>query len=151
MSPRFPTPRSIEPAPVALPERASERGTVAIASMILALSVIAAAGLAIDGGRKLNALAEARDLADNAARAGAQEIDIDAYRSTGDPILDPGEAAAAANAYLAATGNSGVVSVAGDEITVTVTLTVDPKLLPGSMTVMATESANAESGVTDAS
>lgn len=127
----------------------TERGTVAIASMILALSVIAAAGLAIDGGRKLNALAEARDLADNAARVGAQEIDVDAYRTTGDPTLDPALAATAANAYLATTGNSGVVTVSGDEITVTVTLTVDPKLLPGSMTVMATESANAESGVTD--
>jgi Flp pilus assembly protein TadG len=129
----------------------SERGSISIASMILALSVIAAAGLAIDGGRKLNALAEARDLADNAARVGAQQVDVDAYRNTGVPTLDAAEASSAANAYLATTGNSGVVSVSADEITVTVTLTVNPRLLPGTMTVMATESANAESGVTDAS
>jgi Flp pilus assembly protein TadG len=131
------------------PTDGTERGTVAVASMILALSVIAAAGLAIDGGRKLNALAEARDLADNAARVGAQQVDVDAYRASGTPTLDPGEASAAASAYLATTGNSGSVAVTGDEITVTVTLTVNPRLLPGTMTVTATESANAESGVTD--
>jgi outer membrane protein TolC len=115
---------------------------------VLALSVLAAAGLAVDGGRKLNGLAEARDLADNAARVGAQQVDVDAYRTTGVPSLDPGAASSAANAYLSTTGNSGAVSVAGDTITVTVTLTITPRLLPGTMTVSATESATAEAAVT---
>ena len=53
-----------------------------------------ATGLAVDGGRKLGALSEARDIADNAARAGAQMIDEDTYRSTGIPAIDPAAATA---------------------------------------------------------
>lgn len=134
------TPSRIQPS-------RDERGSISIAVAVLGVAVLAAAGLAIDGGRKLNGLAEARDLADNAARVGAQQVDIDAYRATGVPTLDAGAASTEANAYLAATGNSGAVAVAGDTITVTVTLSIDGRLLPGTMTVSATESATAQAAV----
>ena len=60
-----------------------ERGSVSIFIAVLGVAFVMVAGLAIDGGRKLGALSEARDLADNAARAGAQAVDADTYRTTG--------------------------------------------------------------------
>ena len=130
--------------------RPIERGAITLASIIFAISSIAAAGLAVDGGRKLNGLAQARELADNAARVGAQKVDVDTYRSTGRPALLPGEAAAAANAYLAAHGRTGTVSVNGTTITVTVAFDVNTRFLPGPMHVRAEGLATAENGVTTA-
>jgi hypothetical protein len=117
---------------------------------VIAVALLFAGGLAIDGGRKLGALSEARDLADNAARVGAQQIDVAAWRETGVPYLDPGAAAAEASAYLATTGNTGRATVDGDTITVTVTLSVPTRILPGPLTVSATESASARASVTGA-
>jgi Putative Flp pilus-assembly TadE/G-like len=124
-----------------------ERGSLTPAVAVFALSALAAAGLAVDGGRKLNGLSLARDLADNAARAGAQEVDVVAYRTSGVPTLDPPAATAAAQAYLSATGHPGTVTVVGDTVTVTVSIHVDSRILPTSPTVSATQSATARSGV----
>ena len=120
-----------------------ERGSVSVLVAVLAVAFLMVAGLALDGGRKLGALSEARDLADNAARAGAQAVDTDAYHLTGSPNLDPVEAQQAALDYLAATGQSGSVVVNGPTVTVTVTLSVPTRFLPGPLTVHATESATA--------
>ena len=104
-----------------------------------------AAGLAIDGGRKVTALREASHIADNAARAGAQAVDLDTLRTTGDLRLLPDQAADRVAEYLTTLGYSATnVVVTGPTITVTVDITVDPVLLPtGSMTVTATETAAA--------
>ena len=48
----------------------SERGSTSILVAALGLALLMATGLAVDGGRKLGALSEARNIADNAARAG---------------------------------------------------------------------------------
>lgn len=124
-----------------------DRGAVSIFVAVLGVAFLLTAGLALDGGRKLGALSDARDLADNAARAGAQEIDPDAYIATGTPQLDPDAAYTAATSYLAATGNTGTVVVTGDTVTVTVAIDVNPRFLPGDWTVTATESATATFGV----
>ena len=105
-----------------------------------------ATGLAVDGGRKLGALSEARNVADNAARAGAQMVDANEYRSTGVPALDPVAASQRANAFLSQHGHTGVVSVSGSTVTVTVTITVDPTFIPGQISASATESATATAG-----
>ena len=97
---------------------------------VIFLGLLMAAGLVVDGGRKIIALREASHLADNAARAGAQAVDLDILRSTGTIALDPLQATTFASEYLAAAGHNGDVAVAGDTVTVTVTLTVDPALLP---------------------
>jgi hypothetical protein len=117
---------------------------------VFAVAMVFAAGLALDGGRRINGLAQARDLADNAARVGAQQVDPDTYRATGSPDLDPTAAANEAAAYLAATGNPGAgqVDVTGTTITVTVTITVPTLILPGPYTVTATQTASAEASVT---
>ena len=121
-----------------------ERGAVSTFLAVIALALLMAAGLAIDGGRKVTTLREASHLADNAARAGAQAVDLDTLRTTGDLRLLPDQAATRVDEYLTPLGHSAVVTVDGDTVTVTVTLTVDPVLLPiGTITVTATETAAA--------
>jgi Flp pilus assembly protein TadG len=122
-----------------------DRGAVSTFLAVIALAMLMAAGLAIDGGRKVNALREASHLADNAARAGAQAVDLDTLRSTGELLLHHDQAVSYADQYLAAVGHTATaVTVNDDTITVTVRLTVDPVLLPtGPITVTATETAAA--------
>jgi Flp pilus assembly protein TadG len=124
---------------------AEERGAVSTFLAVIALALLMAAGLAIDGGRKVNALREASHIADNAARAGAQAVDLDTLRTTGELRLLPGEAADRVDQYLASLGYTATeVVVNGAGATVTVDITVDPVLLPtGPMTVSATETATA--------
>lgn len=98
------------------------------------------------GGRKLVALSDARHLADNAARVGAQAVDVDTDRTTGIVVLDPAAATQAASDYLAVTGHTGTVTVTADTVTVTVGLRVDTRILPGPLNVTATESATATLG-----
>ena len=124
-------------------QRHDERGSVSILIAALGLALLMATGLAVDGGRKLGALSEARDIADNAARAGAQMIDTDTYRSSGVPIINPAAATERANNYLASQGHQGTVSVNGTTVTVTVTIAINPTFLPGQIVVSATESASA--------
>lgn len=121
-----------------------ERGAVSTFLAVIALALLMAAGLAIDGGRKVTALREASHLADNAARAGAQAVDLDTLRTTGDLRLLPDQAAMRVDEYLIPLGHTANVTVAGDTVTVTISLTVDPVLLPtGTITVTATETAAA--------
>lgn len=124
-------------------QRTPERGSVSILIAVLGLALLMATGLAVDGGRKLGALAEARDIADNAARAGAQAIETDVYRTTGVPTIDPAAATERANAYLAQTGHTGTVIVSDSTVTVIVTIQVKTVFLPIPMTASATESATA--------
>ena len=122
----------------------NERGVVSTFLAVIALAMLMAAGLAIDGGRKINALLEASHLADNAARAGAQAVDLDTLRTSGDLRLLPEEAAVRVDQYLTSLGHTGEITVVGATVTVTVSLTVDPVLLPmGPITVTATETAAA--------
>ncbi len=121
-----------------------ERGVVSTFLAVIALAMLMAAGLAIDGGRKVNALSEASHLADNAARAGAQAVDLDTLRTTGDLRLLPDQAVSRASGYLTSLGHTGEITVEGAAVTVTVTLTIDPVLLPmGPITVTAAETAAA--------
>lgn len=123
-------------------ERNGEKGAVSTFLAVIFVALLMTAGLVVDGGRKIIALRDASHLADNAARAGAQAIDLDELRTTGQLQLDPAEATTRAAAYLADTGHQGEVSVNADTVTVTVTLTVEPALLPvGAMAVTATETA----------
>jgi Flp pilus assembly protein TadG len=124
---------------------AQERGAVSTFLAVIALSLLMAGGLAIDGGRKVNALREASHVADNAARAGAQAVDLDTLRTTGELRLLPSEATDRVGQYLASLGYTATQVVVNDaEVTVTVDITVDPVLLPtGPMTVSATETAAA--------
>ena len=124
--------------------RTDQRGAVALYAAVMMLALLSTIGLVLVGGQKVAALREATNIADNAARAGAQHVDLDSVRS-GDALrLDPDEAVAAANDYLSLVGHSGTPVVNGDTITVTVTISYNPVILPmGTQTVTATESASA--------
>lgn len=82
---------------------------------------LAIIGLAIDGGALFAARRQAQNAADAAARAGAQQIDEDRYRATGEIALDNGWARYAARQYVAGTGElESTVDVAGNQVIVTV-------------------------------
>lgn len=127
-----------------------EQGSVSAFVAVIAVGLVMVAGLVYDGGQILAAQATARDLAANAARAGAQEIDLDALRGEGVPLLDPDRAADAAHAYLQRSGADGDVVVDGTSITVTATIHQDMRILPvPDRDVRATDTATATPGLAE--
>jgi Flp pilus assembly protein TadG len=60
-----------------------EEGAAAVMLLVLTPAVFGLAGLVLDGGRQLAARQQATDLAEQAARAGADRLDTDATRRTG--------------------------------------------------------------------
>jgi Flp pilus assembly protein TadG len=103
-----------------------DRGSITAFVVMLVLTFVVCAGLAVDGGRQVGARSRAADLAENAARAGAQQLtDI----RTGTWRLDRTRARQAAAEYLAARGESGSISVSDRRVTVVVTLTINTSLL----------------------
>ncbi len=129
-----------------------ESGQVTPFVVVFAVALLLMAGLVIDGGLALAAKVRAVDEAQAAARAGAQALDLRAYRLSNTVVLDPARAAAAARAYLAATGDSGQVRVAGDRVIVTVSIAQSTQILGlvglHSLTVTGSGAATAVRGVT---
>jgi hypothetical protein len=127
--------------------RSSERGSVTAFVAVIATALVMVAGMAYDGGAVLNAHAAARRDAAQAARAGAQQIDTDHLRATGEVRLDPAAAEAAALDYLELAGTQGAATVEEASITVTVTRTLDLTILPGpDRTITASQRATATDG-----
>ena len=129
-----------------------ERGQVTAMVAVLAVALLALGALVFDGGQILTARREANNLARQAARAGAQQLDI-AQARTGTFILDPAAADSAARVYLADQGvTPSAVRVTGDRVEVTVTLLQPTPLLSilgiDEREVTATASARAARGVT---
>lgn len=119
---------------------------------ILAIALLALGALVFDGGQILTARREANNLARQAARAGAQHLDV-AQARTGTFTLDAPAAEAAARQYLADEGvTPTAVRVLGDRVEVTVTLIQPTRLLSilgiSEREVTATASARAARGVT---
>jgi hypothetical protein len=109
--------------------RHEEDGVVTAFAIVIALALMLFAGLVYDGGMALRAKVEAVDEAGAAARAGAQQIDLTALRSTGTVTLDPSAAEGAAQSYLESIGRTGTVAVNGDEVSVTVSFAQPTALL----------------------
>ena len=107
----------------------SEEGTISAFVAVLAVALVAVAGLAYDGGQIIRATTEARDLAGAAARAGTQQLATTEVHA-GRAWLDPTGAEQAAASYLAATGTVGEVTVTDTDVRVTVTVTQPMRLLP---------------------
>ncbi|HEX6418712.1 MAG TPA: hypothetical protein VFZ77_09450 [Acidimicrobiales bacterium] len=122
----------------------------------LAVAPVAVAPVAVEAG--VLAGAEHRhvdNLADSAARAGAQVISEDAVRAGSPVVLDPAGAVAATCGFLADAGEpcgGGTgASVDGNRVTVTVRSTIDLLLLPGGAKPVAAEgTACVAIGITDA-
>jgi hypothetical protein len=127
-----------------------EAGMVTAFVVIFTAALILMAGLVLDGGLALSAKVQAIDDAQAAARAGAQAIDIPTYRATGQITLDPTQATADAQHYLAAAGHTGTVQVNGEQVIVTVTITQPTQILDlagiDHLTETGTGTATAEQG-----
>lgn len=106
-----------------------EQGRVTVFVVTIATVIIMFGGLVFDGGLALSAKVRAIGEAQEAARAGAQAIDLATYRATDTVRLMPAQARALALSYLASAGSSGSVTVAGDTVTVTVTAAQATQLL----------------------
>ena len=106
-----------------------EEGAISAFVAVLAVALIAVAGLAYDGGQIIRATSDARDLASAAARAGTQQLAIDQVHA-GRAWLDAAAAEDAAIAYLASVGTGGTVSVTETDVWVTVTVSQPMRLLP---------------------
>ncbi|WP_344252560.1 hypothetical protein [Pseudonocardia hydrocarbonoxydans] len=74
------------------------------------LALLAAIGLGVDGVRTVQGLATAHSVAEEAARAAGQVLDLSAIRG-GTAVVDPRGAVEAARTYLADAGVEGEVTL----------------------------------------
>ena len=111
----------------------------------MAAALVLMIGLVLDGGLTLAARERALGEAQEAARAGAQAVNLAVYRQDGDLVLDPAQAAADADAYLASIGADGTATATANSVTVTVTIVQQMQILSAAglhaVTVHATASA----------
>jgi hypothetical protein len=103
----------------ARPARGGERGSVSSWLITGAFVMILGVGIAVDLTGQVHAQARANDIAFEAARAGAQQLDIEAA-IVGDSAnrIDAYQASVAVNRYLAATEVQGETRVRGDVVVV---------------------------------
>jgi len=129
-----------------------DAGQVTPFVVILTIALIAFAGLVLDAGMALSAKVQALDAAQAAARAGAQQLNLTAYRTSNVAALDPPRAEAAARGWLSAAGLDGTVTATTTTVTVTVRRTTRTQLLQlvgvRSLDVSATATATSIHGVT---
>lgn len=121
-----------------------ETGGFTLIFAIVAIALLAMAGLVYDGRRQLTAQQRADAVAAEAARAAGQEIDGSTL--IGSPGLDRARAVAAAREHLAAAGIRGTVTVDGSTIVVRADATEPAAILPlvGITTLEATGEASVE-------
>lgn len=101
--------------------RHDDTGTATVFVVGLAVILFCLAGLVLDGGLAVNAREQVADDVEQAARAGAERIDVLTLRTTGVVRIDVGAAQLAAEAFLATRGyGAGQVSVAATPATVSV-------------------------------
>ena len=101
----------------------SERGSISVFLAVLVPGLLLIIGLAVDGGAKVAATQRANAIADEAARAGGQALDVSAAL-TGQVRVDPAAAVAAAQDYLSRNGVQGTVTVVdADTLQVSTTIT----------------------------
>lgn len=98
----------------------------AIGTMVVGLLL---AALLFDGGAAMTVKADAWSIAQQAARRGADQLDLAVLRSTGEVLIDPAAAEDAAAEWLAQAGASGSVSATIEQVSVTVTVTGQTVLL----------------------
>lgn len=104
-------------------------GRVSAFVVVLMIGLLALTGLGLDGGLALAAKVRATGQAESAARAGAQAIDLAAYRATGALRLVPRHADELAQRFLDGIGAEGTIAATADTVIVTVTTSQRTQLL----------------------
>ena len=133
--------------------RDRERGSITAFVVVLAAAFIILAGLVYDGGRALAAKTAAIDEAQQAARTAAQALNPADLR---DNILatTAGQAIADAENYIASCGDTGTVTINGNQINVDVVHHQPTEILGvigiGEITVTGNATTQIEQGVTTA-
>jgi hypothetical protein len=139
--------------------RVRDRGSISLFLSIFAIAVFALLALLVDGGTALNAKMRAADIAEQAARAAANQVDVADLRSP-DPtvVIGPGACAAAARIvaqYQVTSHTSASVTVChalpgATKATVEVSVRTSPviPLMFGSFPMRATASAYPACGIT---
>ena len=97
--------------------------------VLLVPVLILASGLVLDGGAALSTKDRVLGEAAEAARIGADALDVITYRRTGHAVVEPARARTAAKRFLAATGDHYTVTVSADSVTVNVTADYRTQLL----------------------
>ena len=101
-------------------------GSISGFVVVITMTVLCCGGLVVDGARIVATKVSAADHAENAARAGAQQV---IALRTGAWAIDPVRATRSAKAYLSSHGVVGTVVVTANRVTVTVRSTVQTTLL----------------------
>ena len=120
------TPHDPRPGCASSVER--ERGSVALIVLFMVGVLMLVTAIVFDDGSALSDRQRASDIAAQAARAGADAI-VPTNDASVTPVLDPGRAEQAANAYLSSAAVSGTATATPTQVTVTVTITYHTKLL----------------------
>jgi hypothetical protein len=127
-----------------------DEGSISLFMVVMAVALLAAVGLVVDGGLKVRALQRADEAAREAARAGSQMLDVPAAVRGDAVAVDSAGAARAARSYLAAAGVAGTVRVSGNVVAVSTRVDFTPVFLTfagvGTSTVTGTASARPVSG-----
>lgn len=124
----------------------SEGGSVTVWSVVMVVACMAMVGLVLDGGVILRARSSAFDVAAEAARAGAQELDQDAL-ADGRIVVDEAVARQRIAAYLAAHDVAGDATITAQTVTVTVHRQVGLQILqPATVDVHQTATVRAHKG-----
>jgi Flp pilus assembly protein TadG len=131
----------------------AEAGFVSLYVVVITVGLLAMAGLVIDGGNALAAREQATDVAQQAARAGADALSPESLRGSPTGLTaSPAAAQAAANRVLDTAGLTGTVTVDGNNVTVTVLVHKDTTILSafgvGPIEGRATSTATALHGTT---
>ena len=139
------------------PQRPRDAGAATVFVVAFAIVLLVLAGLVVDGGLAINARQQVADDVEQAARAGAEQVDVPTLRGTGRVVIDSAAAGRAAENFLgsrrytAAQVRISVDPVAG-QVTATATRQLPTALLSlifiRTFTVTATGTARAAVGIT---
>ncbi len=99
-----------------------DRGQLTLFFAIGVVGLLLVAGLVLDGGAQIRAAQRAQAVAEEAARAGAQAVDVDALMRGQSTRLDPHQARTAAQAYLTTSEATGTVTAGAETVSVEVTI-----------------------------
>lgn len=110
--------------------RTNDSGQATAFLIVMASALLLLVAFVFDIGAALAERNRNIHIAQEAARAGAQQIDLAAYRDDGTVSLDPAAATSAAEAFLTDAGVQGFATVDGNVVTVTAETTFVFRLLP---------------------
>ena len=102
---------------------ATEDGSISIIIVLLMPAMFACAGLVWDGGRAITARQHAADLAEQAARAGVNDLNLSALRDHGSDTIDMPRAITDACHYVTVTAPGTSCTATATTTTVTVHVT----------------------------